>query len=145
MNYFAHGRPFVERPYFLAGTAVSTLGLTANAASEDENFEVIAELYIASIPALSPVNATYVGDHSADHELDQVDAAARQRTRDVLQALLADLDSIAARERVTRHDSFRRSERRFCGWRREFVRTGCAVLCQSRRCGEASRTNHSHD
>lgn len=70
------------------------LSLSASAASEDENFEVIAERYIASIPALSPVNATYVGDHSADHELDQVDAAARQRTRDVLQALLADLDSI---------------------------------------------------
>ena len=50
------------------------------AQSADAEFELLAARYIADLTAFSPVAATLVGDHSADHELDHVDAAARARS-----------------------------------------------------------------
>ena len=44
----------------------------------DEAFQNIADEYISDLTNLSPVTATMIGDHSGDHELDNVDAAARE-------------------------------------------------------------------
>ena len=53
------------------------------AQSGDKTFENLAENYIADLSQFSPVTATVIGDHSADHLLDQVDTAARQQNRDL--------------------------------------------------------------
>ncbi len=50
----------------------------------DEAFENLASEYISDLPNLSPVNATLIGDHSADGELDRVDDAGRDEVREVL-------------------------------------------------------------
>ena len=68
---------------------------TALAASADEHYATLADRYVSDLPTFSAVSATLIGDHSADHELDQVDAAARDRTltlwRDYREAL-AEID-----------------------------------------------------
>ena len=51
--------------------------------SADEIFEVVAERYLHELTSFSPVGATLIGDHSADDQLDQVDAAARDRNKDL--------------------------------------------------------------
>ena len=43
----------------------------------DEAFQNLADEYISDLTNFSPVYATYIGDHSADHKLDQVDARSR--------------------------------------------------------------------
>ena len=59
--------------------ALSLLAVTSMAASDaDEAFQSIADKYISDLTKLSPVYATMIGDHSADGELDEVDAAARK-------------------------------------------------------------------
>jgi uncharacterized protein (DUF885 family) len=47
------------------------------ASATDQAFQNLADEYIADLANLSPVGATMIGDHSADDELDEVDAAAR--------------------------------------------------------------------
>ncbi|MEL7184924.1 MAG: DUF885 domain-containing protein [Pseudomonadota bacterium] len=75
--------------------SVLFLNVTALAADDDNAaFEAIADRYVSDIPVFSPVYATQIGDHSADHELDQVDDASRQRTRKMLESYLAELDEI---------------------------------------------------
>ena len=62
--------------------ALAALLLFSNAAlaaSADEDFATLADRYVSDLSRFSPVSATLIGDHSADHELDQVDAAARAR------------------------------------------------------------------
>lgn len=49
------------------------------AQSENAAFEKLAQSYLAELPMFSPVSATQIGDHSADHKLDEVDDAARKR------------------------------------------------------------------
>ena len=49
------------------------------ASPADDAFERLAAGYLDSLPELSPVNATSIGDHRADDRLDQVDADARSR------------------------------------------------------------------
>lgn len=71
--------------------------LTASAHADtatDTAFQNLADEYISDLTNFSPVSATMIGDHSADGELDQVDAAAREETltslreyRDALSAL----------------------------------------------------------
>jgi len=77
-----------------AGNAVS-------AVSSDEVFEALAEQFISDLPDFSPVNATLIGDHSADDILDQVDANARATARE---AYMGYLGAIAAidREQLSR-------------------------------------------
>jgi uncharacterized protein (DUF885 family) len=53
----------------------------AGAQTEDAKFESLAEKYIGDLNNFSPVNATLIGDHEADHLLDNVDAAARKKRR----------------------------------------------------------------
>jgi hypothetical protein len=45
----------------------------------DTAFEVLAEQYLGDLTRISPVGATLIGDHSADDQLDQVDARARSK------------------------------------------------------------------
>ena len=61
------------------------LGSVAFAASAtDEAFQNLADEYISDLTNFSPVFATYVGDHSADDKLDNVDATARAANRELL-------------------------------------------------------------
>jgi len=63
----------------IAVLAVIMLAMSAQAASTDDAaFENLAEQYITDLPKFSPVVATLIGNHSADGELDQVDAAGRE-------------------------------------------------------------------
>ena len=59
----------------------------------DRAFQNLADEYISDLSNFSPVGATLIGDHSADHKLDQVDAAGRAQYRQLvleyLQALTA--------------------------------------------------------
>jgi uncharacterized protein (DUF885 family) len=54
------------------------------ATATDEAFQNLADEYISDLTNFSPVSATMVGDHSADGELDQVDAAAREESLTLL-------------------------------------------------------------
>ncbi len=60
----------------------------------DTAFQNLADEYIADATNFSPVYATLIGDHSADHELDQVDAKARARYRELLNEYLAALGAL---------------------------------------------------
>ena len=66
------------------------------ASSADEAFASLSERYLIDLPNFSPVEATLIGDHSADHKLDHVDAGARRKVR----ALYADyLDALESLDR----------------------------------------------
>jgi uncharacterized protein (DUF885 family) len=68
--------PAVKR--FLAVMLVSTFAANALATpGADEVFENLAAQFVSDLPTFSPVGSTWIGDHSADGELDQVDADAR--------------------------------------------------------------------
>jgi uncharacterized protein (DUF885 family) len=62
--------------------------------SVDSAFGKLAEDYLDEMPSLSPVSATLIGDHRFDDRLDQVDAAARNKQRNIYRALLARLQEI---------------------------------------------------
>ncbi len=47
----------------------------------NEAFENLGQEFLSDLTNFSPVAATLIGDHSADDELDRVDAAARERRR----------------------------------------------------------------
>jgi uncharacterized protein (DUF885 family) len=86
--------PVVKR--FIAAMLVSALAANALAApGADESFEVLAERFVSDLPTFSPVGSTWIGDHSADSQLDEVDADARDALkaayREYLGAL-ADID-----------------------------------------------------
>jgi uncharacterized protein (DUF885 family) len=54
------------------------------ASATDNAFQNLADEFISDLSNFSPVNATSIGDHSADGELDQVDAAAREESLTLL-------------------------------------------------------------
>ena len=56
-------------------------GSIAAAPAADEAFATLAEQYVSDLSRISPVSATLIGDHSADHELDNVDARGRANSR----------------------------------------------------------------
>ena len=60
----------------------------------DEAFENLADEYVHDLTNFSPTSATLIGDHSADHKLDRVDARARARTRELLLEYIDALDGI---------------------------------------------------
>jgi uncharacterized protein (DUF885 family) len=74
---------------------INVLAASAYAATAtDQAFQNLADEYISELTNFSPVMATMIGDHSADGELDQMDAAAREESltllreyRDALTAL----------------------------------------------------------
>ena len=69
-------------------------GNTWAASAADAAFEGVAEQFISDLPRLSPVEATWIGDHSMDGELDHVDDAARSRLEDTYRDYLSTLNGI---------------------------------------------------
>ncbi len=69
-------------------------GSAAVATPIDEAFENLGAEYISDLPNLSPVTATLIGDHSADDELDRVDAESREERRILLNEYLHALSRI---------------------------------------------------
>jgi len=80
--------------------AITLLFLSACSAavaqsSADDDFDILSSQYLSDLTKFSPVAATLIGDHSADDQLDHVDAAARKRTENLylkFQAALASID-----------------------------------------------------
>ena len=76
MNTWARGL-YVKR--LTCVFLINLLAATAFAGTPtDEAFQNLADEYISDLTNFSPVTATLIGDHSADGELDDVDAAARE-------------------------------------------------------------------
>ena len=67
---------------------------TFAASATDDAFRNLADEYISDLTNFSPVYATQVGDHSADHKLDQVDETARARSRELLTEYIAALTAL---------------------------------------------------
>ena len=82
--------------------SVFLLGLlaagTCAATPTDEAFQNLADEYISDLVNLSPVYATAIGNHGADDELDQVDAAGRAETLALLRQYKAALDALDRNE-----------------------------------------------
>ena len=60
----------------------------------DEAFSNLADEYISDLTNFSPATATVIGDHSADDELDRVDAAARAEVLSLLREYQAALEAL---------------------------------------------------
>ncbi len=77
--------------------AIALLSLATAALADsatDAAFRNLADEYLADLGNLSPVNATLIGDHATDHELDQVDAAAREEALALLREYRAALGAL---------------------------------------------------
>ena len=71
---------------------LNILAAAAYAESATDNaFQNLAGEYISDLPSFSPVTATMIGDHSADGDIDQVDAAARAESLALLREYRAAL------------------------------------------------------
>lgn len=70
----------MNRVYLATAFLLLAMPVTADEAT-DRAFRNLADEYISDLPNFSPVSATLIGDHSADHKLDQVDAAGRAHFR----------------------------------------------------------------
>ena len=74
---------------------INVLATGAYAASAtDSAFQNLSDEYISDLTNFSPVTATMIGDHSADGDIDQVDAAARAESLTLLREYQ---DALAAR------------------------------------------------
>ena len=79
----------------LVTTFLLCLGSIATAdTTNDDAFENLADEYISDLTNFSPVFATYIGDHSADGQLDDVDAASRARGRALLVQYIDALEAL---------------------------------------------------
>lgn len=91
---------------FLFPIALLTVATAATAGpSTDEAFENLADEYISDLVNFSPVQATLVGDHSADDRLDDVDAVSRAQSRELLREYIQalqefDLDQLTRANQV---------------------------------------------
>ncbi|MCO4812722.1 MAG: DUF885 domain-containing protein [Gammaproteobacteria bacterium] len=78
--------------------SVILFGLLAASAHADTPtdlaFQNLADDYLSGLTDLSPVYATMIGDHSADDELDQVDAAGRAKSLKLLRKYQSALEAI---------------------------------------------------
>jgi len=80
----------------LAVLLLAVSGIPAVAADNaDAALERLASDYVDALPELSPVNATILGDHRRDDQLDDVSAAGRAITHDMLTGFSKRLDGIA--------------------------------------------------
>jgi uncharacterized protein (DUF885 family) len=77
----------------IAGLAAIHAAASA-APGANEAFSDLADRYLNETPERSPVTATALGDHRADDRLDDVDTAARSRTRDTFTAYRETLAAI---------------------------------------------------
>jgi len=76
---------------------INVLATGAYAASAtDSAFQNLSDEYISDLTNFSPVTATMIGDHSADGDIDQVDAAARAESLTLLREYR---DALAALDR----------------------------------------------
>jgi len=75
-------------------TLLSIAAVTQAGSATDEAFQNLADEYISDLTNFSPVNATLIGDHSADGELDHVGAAAREEGLEQLREYKAALDAL---------------------------------------------------
>jgi uncharacterized protein (DUF885 family) len=76
---------------------INVLAAGAYAASAMDNaFQNLSDEYISDLTNFSPVTATMIGDHSADGDIDQVDAAARAESLTLLREYR---DALAALDR----------------------------------------------
>jgi len=79
----------------LLSVAILLLNAVASAATaSDDAFQNLADEYISDLANFSPVFATYVGDHSADNKLDDVDAAGRTGNRELLVEYITALEAL---------------------------------------------------
>ena len=81
-------RVFLSIVFLLAGSLVSA------ATATDEAFQNLADEYLSDLTNFSPVLATAVGDHRADDKLDNVDAAARTKNRELLNEYITALEAL---------------------------------------------------
>ena len=58
---------------------ITFLAAKAEGGTQDERFEALGKRYLREFPALSPVGATFLGDHRFDGLLDEVTPEARER------------------------------------------------------------------
>mgnify|MGYP001812708577 CR=1 FL=1 len=80
---------------FATALLLAVIAIPAQAGSAtDEAFQNLADEYIADLTNFSPVYATMIGDHSADDELDHVDAAAREEGLALLREYEAALEAL---------------------------------------------------
>ena len=77
---------------FLITLCITTTAQAENAT--EEAFQNLASEYISELTSFSPVYATLIGDHSADGELDQVDAAGREETLALLREYKTALEAL---------------------------------------------------
>jgi uncharacterized protein (DUF885 family) len=75
-----------------AGQATATEGQSL----QDAAFASLSQRFVDEGLALSPVNATQIGDHRFDAEVDDMSAAGRQKALDWSRSMLAALDAIDA-------------------------------------------------
>lgn len=72
------------------------IGMATTASAQDANarFAEMSQRFLDEYPALSPVNATGLGDHRFDHLVDDISVAARDKERAFAQRWLAELAKI---------------------------------------------------
>ena len=87
-------RDLTVKRVFLVIISVLLGTVTTATATTDEAFQNLAGRYIGDLSNFSPVNATLIGDHSADDKLDDVDAAARAQKKTLLTEYIAALNAL---------------------------------------------------
>lgn len=79
----------------VAVTTLLVMTSVAHAQSEaDSAFERIAAAFVNDLPAMSPVNATGLGDHRRDDVLDRVDNDGRSAVQQIYRRHLSELQNI---------------------------------------------------
>lgn len=82
---------------FILSLLALVFGMTASLSADDAldaRFEKLAAQFVDEYPALSPTDATALGDHRFDTQLDDVSPAARERQLDFIKRWQAELDKI---------------------------------------------------
>jgi len=73
---------------------VVVFGCSTETISEDQRFEELGREYLDQFTTLSPVSATFLGDHRFDGDLDHVSEEAREKELQLLEESLSELRSI---------------------------------------------------
>jgi uncharacterized protein (DUF885 family) len=76
------------------GTAAATPAAAPDTAQADAKFADLSKRWLDGMLALSPVNATQIGDHRFDGEVDDMSAAGRAKSLDFSKKMLAELEAM---------------------------------------------------
>lgn len=76
--------------------AAAAAAAPANTAQADAQFAALSQRALDGWFQLAPVNATQIGEHKYDGELDDLSAAGRQKSLDFGKKILAELDALDA-------------------------------------------------